>query len=253
MLDELTRSFDSLLDRAFGAFQSVRSATVAAKPGNVERLEDVQKAGFRFINGGEFLENFLIWRLLALEGRLGGGKTLMSVALAKWLYDQGLVRGVFSNFPIDEDYIPYVPSCINTCVILDEGWSFADARQSAKGFKGYGAFFRKLGSYFISPSVYRVDRRMRPVSCTRKADLWIFKTWLYDWFDVTNQKGWFTLVGYESLFNRYDHRFIPADDGGILEVMQDEVKSLAGSRRVFTLRKMDQGALPYANPLEGKR
>lgn len=251
MLDQLTRTFDNQVDRLFNLFQ--RSAPSAPQAELIELSQERGKAGFRFINGGDFLENFLIWRLLALEGRLGGGKTLMSVALAKWLYDQKLVRGVLSNFPIDEEYIPYVPSCINTAVILDEGWSFADARSSAKGFKGYGAYFRKLGSYFISPSVYRVDRRMRPVSCTRKADMWIFKMWQYDWFDVTNTKGSFMFQGYESLFNRYDHRFIPADDGGILEIMQDEIKSLAGSRRVFTLRKLDQGALPYADPLEGKR
>lgn len=212
-------------------------------------MASLPKAGFDFVNGGDFLENFVIWRLIALEGRLGGGKTLLSVALARWLYEQGLVRGVFANFPIDEEFIPYVPSCINTAVILDEGWSFADARSSARGFRGYGAFFRKLGSYFISPSVYKVDRRMRPVSCARRYDLWLFKLWLYDWLDVSNNKGWFLFRGYEALFNRYDHRFIPADDGGILEVMTEEVKQLAGSRRIFTLRKQAEAALPYEDPL----
>jgi hypothetical protein len=223
----------------------------AINPERIEQTKQSARADFQFINAGEFLENFIIWRLLALEGRLGGGKTLMSVALAKYLYDNKLVRGVFANFPIDEEYIPYVPSCINTCVILDEGWSFADSRGSARGFKGYGAFFRKLGSYFISPSVYRVDKRMRPVSCARRYDLWLFKMWLYDWFDVTNSKGWYLFRGYESLFNRYDHRFVPADDGGILEVMTDEVRSIAGSRRIFTLKSgMGGPALPYADPLK---
>ncbi|MBI5303768.1 MAG: hypothetical protein HY868_16655 [Chloroflexi bacterium] len=208
------------------------------------------KAGFDFISGGDFIENFIIWRLLALEGRLGGGKTLLSVALARWLYEQGLVRGVFANFPIDEDFIPYVPSCVNTVVILDEGWSFADARASAKGYRGYGAFFRKLGSYFISPSVYKVDRRMRPVSCARRLDLWLFKLWLYDWLDVSNMKGWFLFRGYETLFNKYDHRFIPADDGGILEVLTEEVKAISGSRRIFTLRaRAESTQLPYADPM----
>jgi hypothetical protein len=245
---------DAKLGPAFDSLDA-RVDQLLAKPAqNPERIEQTKayaRAGFQFINGGEFLENFIIWRLLALEGRLGGGKTLMSVALAKYLYDNKLVRGVFANFPIDEEYIPYVPSCINTCVILDEGWAFADARGSARGFKGYGAFFRKLGSYFISPSVYRVDKRMRPVACARRYDLWLFNTWMYDWFDVTHSKGWFLFRGYESLFNRYDHRFVPADDGGILEVMTDEVKSLAGSRRIYTLKSgIGQSALPYEDPLK---
>jgi hypothetical protein len=248
---ELLTSLDNALLRfenaTLGLFRKSNPPAVE----RIEQAKEITQGGFQFINGGEFLENFIIWRLLALEGRLGGGKTLMSVALAKYLYDNKLVRGVFSNFPIDEDYIPFVPSCVNTCVILDEGWSFADARGSARGFKGYGAYFRKLGSYFISPSVYKVDRRMRPVACSRKYDFWLFKLWQYDWFDVTNSKGWFLFRGYESLFNRYDHRFIPADDGGILEVMTEEVRAIAGSRRIFTIKKLGAPTeLPYADPLK---
>jgi hypothetical protein len=68
---------------------------------------------------------------------------------------------------------------------------------------------------------------------------------------VTHSKGWFLFRGYESLFNRYDHRFVPADDGGILEVMTDEVKMLSGSRRIYTLKSgIGPSALPYEDPLK---
>ena len=207
---------------------------------------------FNFWGGSGFLENFVVWRLLSIEGRLGGGKTLLSVALAKWLYEEGYVRGVFANFPIDPEYIPDVRSCVQTAVILDEGWSFSDARSSAKEYKGYGAYFRKLGSWFISPSVYKVDRRMRPVACERAFDLFVIKAWWYRWLDVRNSKGQFLFRGYESLFNRYDHRFIPSDDGGILETMKAEIASLSGSRKQIYIppsRAAGRAISPYDNPL----
>ena len=215
----------------------------------------MKKAEFSFLMADEFIENFIAWRLLALEGRLGGGKTLLSVALAKWLYDHKKVRGVYANFPIDPDYIPAVASCLNTVVILDEGWSFADARQSANQYKGYGAMFRKLGSYLISPSVYAVDRRMRPVSAERQVDLWVIDSWLYLWRDVRNAKGHFLFRGYQSLFNKYDHRFIPSDDAGILITMKAEIQSLAGSRQpLFVFGKQeDKVVSPYGDPMEGHR
>jgi hypothetical protein len=207
-----------------------------------------------FLMGSSFIENMIAWRTVGIEGRLGGGKTLLSVALAKWLYEHHQVRGVFSNFPIDPDYIPYVPSCINTCVILDEGAEWADARDSAKGHKGYGKYFRKLGSYMLSPSVYAVDRRMRPVTVERNLDLFMLGWWLYNWKDPRGAKGWFVFSGFESIFNKYDHRFIPADDGGILDTMKEEIKQLAGSRRkLYVVGDVPRLVNPYANPLEGKQ
>jgi hypothetical protein len=142
---------------------------------------------------------------------------------------------------------------VQTVVILDEGWSFADARDSVRGFKGYGAMFRKLGSWMISPSVYKVDRRMRPVTAERLVDLWLLKSWLYEWSDVRGETGKFLFHGYETIFNRYDHRFIPADDAGILETMQGEIKARAGSRRkVFVVSSVEERQEPivaYDDPL----
>ena len=207
---------------------------------------------FSFPMGAAFLENVTAWRTVGIEGRLGGGKTLLSVAIAKWLYETGKVRGVFSNFPIRQSYIPYIPSCINTAVVLDEGAEWADARDSAKGHKGYGKYFRKLGSYLLTPSVYSVDRRMRPVTVERDLDLFMFGLWLYKWHDPRGQKGSFLMSGFESIFNMYDHRFIPADDGGVLETLQGEIKQLAGSRRQILLLndRPEQLEDVYVNPLE---
>lgn len=210
-------------------------------------------AGFQLLFGREFFEFFLAWRMVTIEGRMGGGKTLFSVVLAKWLYDHNLIRGVYSNFPIDPSYVPAVQSCVQTCIILDEAWAFADARDSARGYKGYGAMARKLGSFFVSPGVYAVDKRMRPLRCERSWDVWVIDSWLYEWADVRNQSGHFLLRGYQSVFNMYDHRYIPSDDAGILETAKADIAALSRSqRKVFVVGAPEKAVdSPYANPMSG--
>ncbi len=192
----------------------------------------------QLINGSAFIENALAWRLTAIEGRLGSGKTLLSVALAKWLYDQSLVDGVFANFPIDPTYIPIRSEIRRSAVILDEGWAFADSRNSSKKFEGYGAYARKLDSFWFSPSVFRVDKRMGPLRARRLLDLWLFDVWLFEWEDVQGFKGKFLLRNYKEVYGRYDTKFIPYDDGGIKEQMLDEIKHSAGSTsRLFVVNQ----------------
>lgn len=196
-----------------------------------ESLERLAARDVTFINGGYFLEQLTSFRLMSITGRLRGGKTLLAVALARWLYRQGLVRGVYANMPIDPSYIPVIHSCINTCVILDEAWFFADKRKSAQKFEGYGAFFGKLGSFLISPSVYGSDFRMGSVQCTREVDLWFADTWLYKWENESGDKGRFGLRNYDATFNHYPHRFIPLDDGGIRDTLLREINEIGGSMR----------------------
>jgi hypothetical protein len=121
-----------------------------------------------------------------------------------------------------------------------------------KGHKGYGAFFGKMSSYLITPSVFRVDSRMRPVACRRVMDWWIIDTWQYNWQDPEKRQGKFFFRGYRDLFPHYDHRFIPWDDGGILETMEAEIKELAGSMRSVYVAGHVGASSPFANPLEKK-
>lgn len=210
----------------------------------------------RFWGGAYFLENLLAWRLIAIEGRLGGGKTSLSVAMARWIYENREttgVDGVFANFPIDPSFIPVKHSCVNSVVILDEGWSFADARKSLQKFEGYGAYARKLNMYLISPGINPVDKRMRQMKVKRELDLWLFDAWLYRWSNVDGDAGRFLLTGYRDVFGAYDHRFIPADDGGIKETLFHEISALAGStRKIFTVGGEHAVVSPYLNPLEVK-
>lgn len=177
-----------------------------------------------------FLESFLSWRMAAISGRLGGGKTLLSVALADWMLRNGLIESVYANFPISMSLRPK-DSVVNSLIILDEGWYFADARSSSTQFLGYGAFLRKLNSYMLTPSVFSVDKRMRPVEVWRELDIWVLNAWLYRYRTVSNDSGFFVLSEVERYFELYDHKFIPSDDGGILDALRSEIASRSGSVR----------------------
>lgn len=190
-------------------------------------------ARFKLYHANNFLENFLAFRLLVLRGRLGSGKTLLGVALAKWLYDHKLVDGIFTNIPIDTGYLPITHQVRRSVVLLDEAWAFADPRLSANQFKGYGAYARKLDSFWISPSKHGVDKRVADLTCRRIADIVALDWWLYAYEDGDESKyresGWFILSNYRDLYDTFWHKAIPADDGGILESLEAEVAEASGS------------------------
>jgi hypothetical protein len=203
-----------------------------AVPATSVTLRDVQ-----FVRGWNFQEELLAWRMLGLSGRLRGGKTSLAVALARWLYLNGHVRGIFANMPIDPSYIPVVRSCLNTVVLLDESWYFNDSRKSANKFEGYGAFFGKLGSYLISPSVHAPDKRTRPLLAWREWDRWALGMWQYKYENIAGDEGSFILRNFDATFDHYDHRFVPLDDGGILEVLMREINEIGGSVRPVLTHK----------------
>jgi len=203
------------------------------------------KSGLHFWNGAQFLENLLAFRLLGIMGRLGGGKTSLAVAVARWLYENDYVDGIFSNVPVDPDFIPQLYTCRRAAVLLDEAAAFADSRLSQNKFEGYGAAFRKLDAYLISPSVYPMDKRMRMLQTKREIDLWVADAWVYQWINSDFDKGRMILTGYRNLFGRYAHEVFPSDDGGIKAVMFSEIKEIS----VATTRPYSFGSgqvwLPY--------
>lgn len=191
------------------------------------------------LNGASFLESLLSYRLLYIGGRLGGGKTSLALALAKWLYEtkgkdgRRVVDGVFANFPTDPDYVPRTDHVARSCVILDEGWAHgADARESAFKYSGYGAYARKLDAYWINSSKNKIDNRMCDLRAKRKGDIWMFQSWMYNWTDGEDAKGWFMWKNYRSVFGRYLSGWIPIDDGGILDSQTYEIAKRAGTTRV---------------------
>ena len=54
----------------------------------------------------------------------------------------------------------------------------------------------------------------------RVSDIWFIDAWLFNWLDVEGDKGWFLVRDYRNLYGKYDTKFIPTDDGGILEQLK---------------------------------
>lgn len=179
------------------------------------------------IYGDQFIKLLLAFRTLNIQGRLGGGKTLLSVWLAYWLMGMGKTKHIISNFPIvakndnEEDIKESV-------IILDESWMYITTRKSVISYAG---FLRKLDNYLILPSVFDIQSRLSKFSCFRQYNLMGFgiPAWVYRW-DLNGNRyhetGSFILTFPSRLYGIYDTRYIPADDGGINDRLSKTIGKL---------------------------
>ncbi|MCX7861325.1 MAG: hypothetical protein N2385_14635, partial [Chloroflexus sp.] len=181
-----------------------------------------------FIWAGEFLANFLSWRTLWIGGRLGGGKTLLAVALADWLIKTHAARGLIANFPSALPPHPWREPAARhprrggirgAAIIFDEAWQLLDRRSYMSNDRSYGAFARKLETFWLLPSVIPIDVRLSLLSCRRE---WQIATplgnlWLYRWRLEAQPpaEGRFGLWRPERYYGSYDTKYIPVDDGDI--------------------------------------
>lgn len=116
----------------------------------------------------EFLEYLTLFRVCAIMGRLGSGKTGLAVLLARWLIEQGYADGAITNFPTilpatlkDVDDL----TLMDRVIVFDEGWQELDARSwSSNDTDSYGGFARKFNCYWLFPTVYPVDKRLRAIT-----------------------------------------------------------------------------------------
>lgn len=197
------------------------------------------KPGFRFIHAGDFLELVQFTRNIWLAGRLGSGKTLLSVALAFEMRRLGVVDYVWSNFPIRVDLLPPPPDRLlrRTLIILDEAHQIINARDFQDNNREYGAYARKVQSVWLYPSIDTIDKRVRQVRVQRafRVDFTPVGIWVYRYqlmLGDEHDQGWFLLWSPESVMGLYDHRYIPIDDAGILgawrATMQDKIMKQGG-------------------------
>lgn len=167
----------------------------------------------------EFIEHLLYFREVWLSGYKGSGKTLLSVAIADYLFRRGFVDGVVANFPTvfptsvkggDDGTL------LNRAILFDEAWWWLDSRTSLINPREYGAFSRKFKCIWIFPSVYPVDKRLRSIECWRHTRIDLLNVWVYKWQQVTERgtrEGWFLLQNPSKYFGYYDTDYVPVDDG----------------------------------------
>ena len=157
--------------------------------------------------------------MLYLEGRPGGSKTYLAVFLSAWLQSAGLVQKTVTNFPCAfaaKDINP----CVDAAIVLDETWMFITNRQAVYEYAG---FVRKVNSYVLMQSVYR-HRLLTRFRVARCQNLYAFglPAWVYRWDlnrETMKERGYFAIIHPERMFGVYDTRYIPCDDGGIVEAL----------------------------------
>lgn len=187
-----------------------------------------------FFHAADFIENVLLFRVCWFRGRLGGGKTSGCVALAYELMRMRVVDGCVSNFPTVLP--PYLRrddgTLFDRVVIFDEAWQMLDSRRSLVNANEYGAFARKMNAYWLFPSVHPVDKRVRSVTVWRSATLFNDTVWVYRWMldlDYTDDDGgWFLIIHPGEYFDMFDTRFVPLDDGGVLQRYQRTLFEMTG-------------------------
>lgn len=181
--------------------------------------------------GDAFIKLFLAFRVLNIQGRFGGGKTLLSVWMAYYLMSNKYVDQIVSNFPIikknDKNEL-----LKRTAVILDESWMYITSRADVIN---YSAYLRKLDDYLILPSVFDIQSRLSFFTCSRLYNLQAFGIpgWIYRWdlnSKKSKEKGSFILTNPSRIFGLYDTGYIPFDDEGINERLAKTIDSFGLKR-----------------------
>lgn len=179
-----------------------------------------------FLSSARFFENLGFFRGLWARGRLGGGKTLVCVAIGHEFVTNEVLgcQYCFTNFPC---VLPKPPrddrgnyQLFHTVCIFDESWSMIDARDFQKNERVYGAYARKLGNVVLYPSVHSIDKRARVMYCERIARLDMIPggLWVYKWgvdLGYVSDQGLFMLWKPDTYFPMYDSSFIPDGDYGL--------------------------------------
>lgn len=195
-----------------------------------------------FSNADEFLYNLLAYRIVWIRGRLGGGKTLLSVALADEIIKRGFARGVIANFPtvlkvhnwreLHEDGKPR--GVRGSVVIFDEAGLFIDRRTFMKNDRGIGALLRKLDCFLLLPSVTPPDARLSYFSTQRVLANSLTGNWTFKWTlaipGAEVETGKFTLIKPQEYYGSYDTRYIPVDDGEYARLWRATVATLGAAK-----------------------
>jgi hypothetical protein len=179
-----------------------------------------------FIYGEFFLTLVNHFRVVTIVGRYGGGKTLLSVAVSKYLLDNGFVSKVVTNFPCSFASPPSVP-LVDSAIVLDEAWTTLFPGASHKQIMTYLAFLRKLNNILLLPSVVPLSKRVNVLEVVRYLNCEIFglPLWIYRWrLRATGERGYFALLFPFRYYNLYDHSYVVTDDRGIGRALMETVR-----------------------------
>lgn len=203
-----------------------------------------------FIGADVFLQNLHSFRTARIDGRYGGGKTLLSVAIAKYFHEHYGYH-IYSNVPIYLDgVVDKLPICNcekcmstykdmlrvdqplfpqnHTLVIYDEAWLTFRTGVSAKRMNDYLAFIRKVDLIMVMPSVLGLARDAAQLYVERTWNLGVFglPVWVYEWGvtgkTVKDSGGKFILLRPSSYFGTYSTYAQPDEMQGLFNTAQSD-------------------------------
>lgn len=159
------------------------------------------------------------YRTLWLRGRPGGGKTSLSVYLARMLCQQNYALNIAANIPLSglgplthvlDDPLE-LRTIENTVMILDEAYFELDMGSSSKAVKTWLGTIRHRNQYLLLPSVLELNRQTRVFTCQRffNGMLIGLPLWIYRW-DIQNgpskDRGFWSFWQPSQVFKLYNHR-----------------------------------------------
>lgn len=179
-----------------------------------------------FIWGDDFLITLQNYRMLALTGRVGGGKTSLAVILAGWLVANGYADMIVSDIQINGDTWPPPIPLKKAAIVLDETWRLI---KNTNDVLTYAAYLRKLKNFLIMPSAQDPHSKVMFFECWRVFNCYILgiPAWIYSWKvnkKTISERGMFIVWQPDHVFGMYDTEEIQKDDGGIREALSETVR-----------------------------
>jgi hypothetical protein len=174
-----------------------------------------------FIGAGVFQAMLLNFRTLSVEGRYGGGKTLLVVALADWMLRAAHVSICHANFATSLASPVEIP-LHDAVLLMDEAHNWIPQGVDNEKVREYLAYLRKTNCYFFASSVFDVSKMVGRFSVERQLDFRVIglPLWWYKWTlhrRGKKEQGSFFIWQPSSVYGLYDHWDKPKTDGGFLD------------------------------------
>lgn len=202
------------------------------------------------LNLAQFIPMVQGFRIVHIDGRMGGGKTSLAFALAGELLERKFVRYCVSNIPnvwntrpkdmkirYDDNGNPK----LDAVVIIDEAGDIMPTSRDAQRFI-FG--LRKLNVILLLPSFIEPSSIVRIMRIERifNAQVVGLPAWAYKWSikkGATRDDGYFLWWRPSEIFGIYNSAAYPLTDGGfskrlseiIAEVGQDEEDGYSGGAK----------------------
>ncbi|MEM2877903.1 MAG: PhoH family protein [Thermoproteota archaeon] len=216
------------------------------------------------------------YRLIWLSGGYGSGKTLLAVAIAVHLVQEGFCKRIIANIPIchpkantiyeaHDHFLLSIPSeneISDSVIILDEAGNFVSRfKTDFKKVDILMTFLRKLNIVVLLPSVKPIAKDLAQVLITRILDLriiglpyWVYyATLLHTPADRRLRKlsrTYFLFRNPKDFYPLYDSFAQPLDDLFITDVLTRKITNIKEEYEIIEFPELIESSEIYQSPQE---